>query len=74
MKKLLFVLMIAGTTVACNNAADAEQRLKDSLDSVENAKKDMIDSVASEAKDSVEQSIDAKEEMVDSMHLDSASH
>lgn len=34
MKKFLAVLAIAGTLVACDNAANSEQRTKDSLDSV----------------------------------------
>lgn len=34
MKKFLGILAIAGTLVACNNAADQEKRTKDSLDSV----------------------------------------
>lgn len=69
MKKLFFLFVVAGFVASCDNAADSGQSVKDSLDSIENAKKEMIDSAASEAKDSIEQRIDAKKEMVDSLNL-----
>lgn len=68
MKKFLGILAIAGTLAACDNAANSEQRTKDSLDSVENAKKAMIDSTAEQRKDSIEQNIEAKKDMVDTMN------
>ena len=76
MKKFFGILAIAGVLVACNNAADTEKRTKDSLDSVENAKKSMIDSTADKAKDSVEQNIEAKKEVVDSINktVDTVKH
>jgi hypothetical protein len=68
MKKLFLVFAVAGFLTACDNAADGDNSTKDSLDSVENAKKEMIDSNAAQAKDSVEQIIDAKKDMVDSLN------
>lgn len=68
MKKLALFLFVAAFAVACDNAADAEQRAKDSLDSVKNAKVDMIDSTADQRIDSVEQNIEAQKEMVDSLN------
>jgi hypothetical protein len=69
MKKLFILFVVAGFFASCDNAAENGQTTKDSLDSVENAKKEMIDSSATEAKDSIEQRIDAKKEMVDSLNL-----
>lgn len=68
MKKVLMVLAVAGFLVSCDNAADAEKRTKDSLDSVEKATKNVIDSNANQAKDSVDNKIDAQKEIVDSLN------
>ena len=43
MKKLLLVFAIAGSLVACNNAADSTAEAKDSVDSVASETKDMVD-------------------------------
>ena len=66
------LLAVAGFVVSCDNAADTEKRTKDSLDSVEKAKKEMVNENADRAKDSIDQTIDAQKNMVDSMNKDSA--
>lgn len=69
MKKALLVLAVAGFLASCDNdGGDAAKKTKDSLDSIENAKKNMIDSNANKAKDAVEQTTDAQKQMVDTMH------
>lgn len=65
MKKILGVLLIAGTLVACNNSADSEANTKDSLDSIANIKKDVIDSSADAKKDMIDSSTEAKKDAVD---------
>jgi uncharacterized protein involved in copper resistance len=47
MKKLLAVIFIAGSLVACKNGNDADNKtdsVKDKMDSSTEAKKDMLDS------------------------------
>lgn len=68
MKKVFMLLAVAGFLVSCDNAADAEKKTKDSLDSVENAKKNVIDSTSDKAKDSVTQTIDAQKDLADSLN------
>jgi hypothetical protein len=54
MKKLLVVFAIAGSLVACNNAADSTADAKDSVDSVATEKKEMIDSTAEQKMDKID--------------------
>lgn len=71
MKKVFTVLAIAGFLASCsNNAADAEKRTNDSLDSVKKAVVNNIESTKDKAKDSVDKIIDAKKDMNDSLHKD----
>jgi hypothetical protein len=67
MKKFLFLMMVAGSLVACNNSADTAGDTKDSLDSVANAKKDMIDSSAEQRKDVIDSTTEAKKEVVEKL-------
>ena len=70
MKKFLGILAIAGVLVACNNSADSATNTKDSLDSVENAKKDAVDSSADATINKIDSTYDAKKDSVtkDSTH------
>lgn len=70
MKKAFLVLAVAGFLVSCDNAGDAEQRTKDSLDSVQKATANKIDSNANNMKDSLDNKIDAQKNMVDSLNKD----
>ncbi|HUC80094.1 MAG TPA: hypothetical protein VMR70_04225 [Flavisolibacter sp.] len=66
MKKLFFVVLAAGTLVACDNsAADAEKRAKDSLDSVTNLQKESIDNAAQDAKQGLDSTTDAAKDSLD---------
>lgn len=68
MKKYLGILLIAGSLVACNNSAETTDNTKDSLDSVDKAKKEMVDSSAEAKKDIIDSTTEAKKDMVDSMN------
>lgn len=76
MKKVFLVFAIAGSLVACNNAADTTGEKKDSIDSVANATKDMVDSTASQTKDAIDSTAEAKKDMIDSnaKRVDSINH
>jgi len=67
MKKILGIILIAGTLAACNNSADGAGNAKDSLDSIANEKKDVIDSSAEQKKDAVDSLTEAKKDAVDKM-------
>lgn len=54
MKKLFLVFAIAGSVVACNNAADSTAEAKDSIDSVASETKEVIDSTAEHKMDVVD--------------------
>lgn len=54
MKKLLVVFAIAGSLIACNNAADTTADAKDSIDSVASETKEVIDSTAEQKMDKVD--------------------
>jgi len=66
MKKVLLAFIVAGFLVSCDNAADAEKRAKDSLDSVTKLQKESIDEAAKDAKQNVEQVSDSVKENIDS--------
>jgi len=66
MKKAILVFIVAGFLVSCDNAADAEKRAKDSLDSVTKLQKESIDEAAQDAKQNVEQTNDSLKDMLDS--------
>jgi hypothetical protein len=65
MKKFLVLFAIAASVTACNNSANSEADMKDSLDSIANEKKDVIDSSAEQRKDMIDSTTEAKKEMVD---------
>lgn len=67
MKKFLGLLTIAVAMVACDNAATAEDRIKDSLDSVENLQKESVQEAADDAQQNIEQKFDSLEQKVDSV-------
>ncbi len=67
MKKFLAIIAIAGTLIACNNAADSTENAQDSLDSVAAEKKDMIDSTADQRKDMIDSTTEMKKEALDKM-------
>ena len=68
MKKLLVILGLSVTMVACNNDADSAARTKDSLDSVANATKDVIDSSAEARKDIIDSTTEQKKDVIDSLN------
>ncbi len=70
MKKLLVVFAIAGSLVACNNAADSTADAKDSVDSVASETKEMIDSTAEQKMDNVDSLAERKKDSLDK--IDSA--
>jgi hypothetical protein len=65
MKKLFIVLAVAGSLVACNNAADPAARAKDSLDSVTNLQKESVENAAQDAKENLDSTKDAVKDSVD---------
>jgi hypothetical protein len=65
MKKFLAILAIAGTLVACNNAAESEGDAKDSLDSIASEKKEAIDSSAEVRKEVIDSTTEQKKEAID---------
>lgn len=71
MKKLLLIVVIAGSLIACNNTGQSTSEKKDSLDSIANAKKDMVDSSADAKKDKIDSTTKLKKDSLDrldSMH------
>jgi hypothetical protein len=70
MKKFLAIIAVAGTLIACNNAADSTENAQDSLDSVAAEQKDRIDSSADQRKDVIDSTTEMKKEALDK--LDSA--
>ena len=67
MKKLLVVFAIAGSLIACNNAADTTADAKDSIDSVASETKEMIDSTADQKMDKVDSTAEVKKDSLDKM-------
>jgi hypothetical protein len=79
MKKVILSFLIAGSLVACDNAANSDGDAKDSLDSIANEKKENIDSSADVRKDVIDSTTENQKEAIDridSMNVrkDSASH
>ncbi|HTM91834.1 MAG TPA: hypothetical protein VL095_05420 [Flavisolibacter sp.] len=70
MKRLLSIIVLAGTLTACNNSADSTAEKKDSLDSLASERKEMVDSSASEKKDVIDSTTKEKKEAID--RVDSA--
>ena len=66
MKKAILAFILVGFLVSCDNAADAEKRATDSLDSVTKLQKESIDEAAQDAKQNVEQVNDSIKENIDS--------
>ena len=67
MKKLFLVFAVAGSLVACDNAADATKDLKDSSDSVESLKKESVTEAADQAIQNIEKEHDSLEKKIDSV-------
>ncbi|HEV7329603.1 MAG TPA: hypothetical protein VGN63_01070 [Flavisolibacter sp.] len=67
MKKTFFALFVAGLFASCSNSGSAEQRVKDSLDSIKNLKVESVQEAASEAIDTIEQRHDSLNRVVDSV-------
>jgi gas vesicle protein len=65
MKKLFLVFAVAGSLVACNNAADTAQKTKDSLDSVTKLQKESVDNAAQEAKENLDSTSNVIKDSVD---------
>lgn len=72
MKKLFAIIAIAGSLVACNNAADSTAEVKDSIDSIASEKTEAIDSAAAAKTEAVDSLAEAAKDSVDKK--DSASH
>lgn len=61
MRKFLFIIVAAGTIIACNDAADSVvENQKDSLDSIATAKKVAIDSSAEARIDKIDSVTEVK--------------
>ena len=67
MKKILLVIAIAGSVMACNNSSETTEDKKDSLDSIAGEKKDMIDSTAEQKKDMIDSTTEQKKDALDRM-------
>ena len=65
MKKILGILVIAGSLVACNDNAASTENKKDSIDSAANVKTDVIDSSADAAINKVDSTAEAKKDSLD---------
>ena len=72
MKKILGILLIAGSLVACNDNAASVDNTKDSLDSVEKAKKDQVENTSDSLQNKIDSTYDAKKDSVNK--ADSAAH
>lgn len=62
MKKLLMLVVIAASLVACNNSGESADNTKDSLDSIANAKKEVIDSTAEQKKENIDSLTEQKKD------------
>jgi hypothetical protein len=60
------LIAVAGIFTACNNTADTARTEKDSLDSVANARKDIIDSTAEQRKENIDSMTGVKKDLLDS--------
>ena len=65
MKKFLGILVIAGSLVACNDSSTAVDNTKDSLDSVEKAKKEMVEDKSDSTQKAIDSTYDAKKDSLD---------
>jgi hypothetical protein len=76
MKKLVLIVIIAGTLVACNNAGESTSTAnkKDSLDSIANQKKDVIDSSSEAKKDKIDSTTARKKDSLDRLDSMHAKH
>lgn len=67
MKKFLGILFIAASLVACNDSANTTERTKDSLDSVEKAKKEIVEDKSDSTINKIDSVYDAKGDSVKKM-------
>ena len=65
MKKILGILVIAGSLVACNDNAASTENKKDSIDSAAKATTNAIDSSADAAINKVDSTADVKKDSLD---------
>ena len=65
MKKLFLVFLVAGSLVACDNAANTADNAKDSLYSVTKLQKESVDEAAKDAKENLDSTSDAVKDSVD---------
>jgi outer membrane murein-binding lipoprotein Lpp len=67
MKKLVLIGAIAGSLIACTNAGDSTEAKKDSLDSIASEKKEAIDSTAQERMERIDSTTEQKKAALDSL-------
>ena len=67
MKKLFMVMAAAAFLTACNNSANTEADMKDSIDSAANVKTDVIDSTADAKIEAIDSTAEAKKPVIDSV-------
>lgn len=67
MKRFLGIVAIAAVFVSCDNTANSDQKIKDSLDSITKLQKESIDKSSEEAKENLDSINNAKKEVVDSV-------
>ncbi len=67
MKKLVLIGAVAGSLIACTNAGDSTEAKKDSLDSVASEKKEDIDSAAQARMEKIDSTTEQKKAALDSL-------
>ena len=70
MKKLLMIMAVAASLTACNNSANTEADMKDSVDSAANVQKEIIDSTADRKEEIIDSTAEAKKDVIDSTKKD----
>jgi cellobiose-specific phosphotransferase system component IIA len=67
MKHLFVILLSVGVLASCNNSGNAEQRVKDSLDSLKNLKVESVQNAANQAIDTIEKQHDSINKRIDNV-------
>lgn len=68
MKRFVFAFSTVLALASCNNSGgNAEQRIKDSLDSLKNLKIESVNDAAQQATDTIEKHHDSLNKMIDSV-------
>jgi hypothetical protein len=65
MKKTLLAFLAVGFLVSCDNAGDAGDQIKDSLDSIKNLKVQSVEEAADQAIDTIQSNTDSLKQRVD---------